>query len=131
MNASHPAHVPPPSRKASSKTGNWGLPVAGASVAAAVGLAWLLAPGFQAPKEGPSEDVAPARAPETAPIAVPAAERPVAKAEVKAVQAVAKVAAVARREGGEREFAEAGPAKPEWATRAVTQSWAWPRKLEL
>lgn len=132
MNASHAAHVPPPKRRFSgSSAQRW--TAAGAGVAAAVGLAWLLAPGFSAPKEEKTEDISAAKAPAPAPIAVPTQERPVAQAEVKAVQAVAKVAAVqkqAAREGGEY-AREGGPAKPEWATRNIQQSWSWPRKLEL
>ncbi len=146
---SHPtgAYTTPPSpnRKALAKTKL--LPLGAGVAAAAVGLVWLLAPGFQAPQAPapdapvPSAEPAPvavaapaaavAAAPVAAPDAAPVAARAAAAAPMAAANAAPTVAA--GREGGMMTEGVKPPAaaRPKWVDAKVTQSWTWPRHLSI
>jgi len=94
------------------------LPVGAGVAAAAAGLVFLLAPGFQAPQAPPP---APASAKPAAP-AVPAAAVSVAAAAAPSVRAAAPAVESVKVPTA---------ARPSWAGAKDQQTWLWPRHLSI
>ena len=96
---------------------------AGAGVAAAaVGLAWLLAPGFSAPKAPPSVPAEP-----SAGRALAMPEHPAA-APARAGASAATAAALHAEESAP---ATASVEPPAWVKAIAPQSWTWPRRVGI
>lgn len=92
--------------------------IVGAGVAAAVGLVWLLAPGFNSPKpEAPSSTPA---------LAMP--ERVVPQAKT-AVAASRRVEAAFTAET--KTVQTASFSKPAWVDAATPPGWVWPRHIQI
>lgn len=126
---SHASHVPPPARvKTPGKPLNITREAVGAGIAAAVGLVWLLAPGFKQAAQNATPEIAPASEPG---LPMPA---PAPVAQLKAVEAApARVAqtAQARVEQRAEVAREEIPANiPAWVANAVKQEWVWPKHIQ-
>lgn len=123
---SHVSHVPPPARvKIPGKPLNITREAAGAGIAAAVGLVWLLAPGFK-----PATSATP-EAPQ-APSSEPALPMPAPTLQAKAVaHAPQQVEAPARVEQRVEVAREEIPVQiPAWVTAAIAQEWVWPKHIQ-
>lgn len=101
------------------------IPIGAGLTAAAVGLAWVLAPGFSAPKAPPAVPAEPSAEPA---LAMP--ERPAAS-RTTAARAAAAAPAEALRSEAEAFPAAASAEPPAWVRAKISQSWVWPRRVGI